>query len=100
MVTCRVCEATFKYSNNLSLDFTSEKIMGREFSNLKGALKKHLESSKHLKMAEELEKKELIKSKEDLRNTAVGVRIGRLVYHVVKLGRPDTDFPSIVPFML
>ena len=44
MVICRVCEASFKYSNNLSLDFTSDKIIGREFSNLKGALKKHLVS--------------------------------------------------------
>jgi len=39
MVICRVCEASFKYSNSLSLDFTSDKTIGREFSNLKGALK-------------------------------------------------------------
>ena len=30
MVICRVCEASFKYSNNLSLDFTSDMTIGRE----------------------------------------------------------------------
>ena len=92
---CVVCGEHFKYSHHLNDDFSSSKIR-REFSNLKTHLKDHLQSMKHRKKALELKATELINAKEESRNTAIGLRIGRLVYHLVFNGRPDTDLPLLV----
>ena len=95
-VTCAVCDTSFKYSRNLSSDFSLEKKMAKEFSNLKTRLRDHLKSSKHKSKEAETEKKELIQTKEDGRSMAVAVRNGRLVYYLVKNGRPDQDFATLV----
>jgi hypothetical protein len=95
-VNCIACEQSFKYSRSMTLDFTTEKTMSNQFSNLKIILRKHLKTAKHLKSVEDTEKKELLETKEHSRNLAVGIRNGKLVYYLVKLGRPDTDYPLLV----
>ena len=87
-VICGVCEKVFKYSRDLKVDFTDNGKFAKEFSNLKISLRRHLKSEMHKKKSREIEENDTVKKKEDIRNAAVGVRIGKLVYHLVKLGRP------------
>ena len=95
-VICGACEQVFKYSRDLKDDFTDNSKVAREFSNLKTSLRRHLKSEMHNRKTRKVEENDIVKKKEDVRNAVVGVRIGKLVYHLVKLGRPDTDFTSLV----
>ena len=95
-VICVICNQAFKYSRHLNDDFTGTDKIIREFSNLKTSLRRHLKSEQHCGKVDSTEEKNLIKEKEDLRNTAVGLRLGRIVYHISKRGRPDSDFTSLV----
>ena len=89
-------EPVNKYSRDLKDDFTDNSKVAREFSNLKTSLRRHLKSEMHNRKTRKVEENDIVKKKEDVRNAVVGVRIGKLVYHLVKLGRPDTDFTSLV----
>lgn len=93
---CNVCNTEFRFSNELKRDFTDKTKMTREFVNLKNNLKGHLKTRRHMKQVEECAQMEKVKVKEGSRNTAVGVRLGRLVYYLVKKGRPDSDFTTLV----
>ena len=95
-LVCRVCDVSFKYSRNLESDFTQEKKLGLEFKNLKGTLREHLRSKRHEKAETELMSKELLQSKEERRNTAVGLRCGKLVYYLIKKGRPFDDYTTLI----
>ena len=95
-VICGICDKIFKYSRDLKDNFTDNGKFAKEFSNLKTSLRRHLKSEMHHRKSRKIEENDVVKKKEDVRNTAVGVRIGKLVYHLVKLGRPDTDFTSLV----
>ena len=95
-VVCAVCSTSFKYSNGLMSDFTQEKRLGLEFANLMGSLRRHVETKRHEKAEKELKHQELLKTKEDGRNSAIGQRLGRLVYYLVKNGRPDQDYTTLV----
>ena len=66
---CQVCGEKFKYSCTFVDDFSFWKIT-REFSNLKAALKKYLQSIKHKKKVAEMRT-----AREDAKNTAVGMRV-------------------------
>ena len=95
-LVCRVCDVSFKYSRNLESDFTPEKKLGLEFKNLKGTLRERLSSKRHEKAETELMSKELLQSKEERRNTAVGLRCGKLVYYLIKKGRPFDDYTTLI----
>ena len=94
-VICDLCKTEFTYSKELKKDFSEEKI-AREFCNLKTSLRKHLKSDMHKGNETEAENERLLETKVEGRNHSISMRIGRLVYYLVRHGRPDTDFTLLV----
>ena len=94
-VICDLCKTEFTYSKELEKDFSEEKI-AREFCNLKTSLRKHLKSDMHKGNETEAENERLLETKVEGRNHSISMRIGRLVYYLVRHGRPDTDFTLLV----
>jgi hypothetical protein len=95
LMVCIICGESFKYSNTLPQDYTGCKVAA-QFSNLKSNLKRHLASQKHKKKSSDLEAASLIDEKEESRNKAIGLRIGRLCFHIYKQGRPFSDLPLLI----
>jgi hypothetical protein len=76
-------------------DFT-DKIQSREFLNLKRSLKRHLQTDVHITSTNEAANRANVEYKEDSRNKAVALRICRITYFLLKTGRPDTDFNTLI----
>ena len=95
LVECLICLETFKYDGSLLNDFTEGK-MEVKFSSLKRNLKEHFNTLKHRRCAQQQEKADEQCVREDRRSMAVGMRIGRIVYHLIYHGRPDTDLPLLI----
>ena len=102
-MVCSVCKSqnaglkqcVFTYEKELEQDFTGQ-IQIKKFGNLKSILKGHLKTLCHQKSMEEVTNKANIKYKEDTRNKAVAIKIGRIAYFLIKAGRPDTDFTTLI----
>ena len=82
----------FKYKTVESLS----KTQSLEFRHLKNHLKAHLSSNLHKESLQVLTNKVNPENKEDSRNQAVALRLGRICYFLLKHGRPDTDFLSMI----
>merc|ERR1711867_302994 len=89
------CLETFKYDGSLLNDCTEGK-MEVKFSSLKRNLKEHFNTLKHRRCAQQQEKADKQCVREDRRSMAVRMRIGRIVYHLIYHGRPDTDLPLLI----
>ena len=76
-------------------DFT-DKMISPKFSSLKRNLRRHLQTSAHLKKEEDMKAGEEQREREETRNRAVGMKIGRLVYHLVRHARPDADLTELI----
>ena len=102
-MVCSVCKSqnaglkqcVFTYERELEQDFTGP-IQIKKFGNLKSILNGHLKTLCHQKSMEEVTNKANIKYKEDTRNKAVAMKIGRIAYFLIKAGRPDTDFTTLI----
>ena len=95
-VNCEVCGTKFKYSSDLQQDCTTTKL-NRKFINLKKSLRRHcVESSKHQEELKKASAKAMIWEKEENRNKAVGLRLGRWNYYLLRMGRPDTDYTTLI----
>ena len=102
-IVCSVCNpeepslksSVFTYESYLEQDFTGQ-VQSKKFGNLKAILKKHLKSLGHQKSMVEATNKANIEYKEDSRNKAVAMKIGRIAYYLLKSGRPDTDFTTLI----
>ena len=100
---CCVCNSqgseikssVFTYDCDLESDFTN-KVQSKKFGNLKTNLKNHLKTMAHIKALEEATNKANIEYKEDSRNKAVALKICRMAYYLLKAGRPDTDFTTLI----
>jgi hypothetical protein len=92
-VECLVCKQKFTYGRDLATDISGGLLMDRKFSNLKMNLRDHLKTKTHLKKATKDKEQEEQWAREEGRNKAVGLRIGRIVYHLVYNARPDVDLP-------
>ena len=92
---CVVCGESFKYSRNIPRDFSQGRI-SEKFSNFKTHMKDHLKSMKHQKVARDNETLQMITAKREIREKAIGQRVGRLVYYLLHNGRPDIDFPLLM----
>ena len=97
---CCVCNTqhqnfVFSYKSELETDFTN-KTQSREFSNLKKSLNRHLQTMAHKNSLEVITNKANIEYKEDSRNKAVALKICRIAYFLLKNGRPDTDFTTLI----
>ena len=86
----------FIYDFSLGMDFRSEKQLPREFRNLKGHIIRHIESadSVHADAVSWGRQQEAIKKELRSRNLTAGMTCGRLVYKIVKRGRPYSDYPG------
>ena len=102
-VVCCVCSAQesscsfaglFKYQEDNNSELGRNQSM--KFRHLKQHLKDHLNSVSHKKLLEILTNKSKVQLKEESRNQAVALRIGRVAYFLLKTGRPDTDFVSLL----
>ena len=92
---CAVCGTPFGYSSDLDQDF-EDKNFSEKFRNLKKNLLTHLESGTHRSITKENEDKSVLWAKEEKRNRCVGVTLGRIVYHIIYKGLPDTNFTPMV----
>ena len=92
---CVVCETTFAYSADQEQDFYN-KNFSQEFRNTKKQLLQHNESNTHRAQVKEDEVKATLWNKEEKRNKVVGLNLGRIVYHLVSKGRPDSDYTCLV----
>ena len=103
-VVCCVCSAqqtekqagVFKYKVEDDDDSELGSKQSTKFRSLKQHLKRHLISDTHKLSLEILTNKSKLQIKEDTRNQAVALRIGRIAYFLLKTGRPDTDFVSLL----
>ena len=84
----------FKFPEE-QMDVT-EKQKTKNFGNLKSHLKAHLLSKGHIECLKAATNQANMQHKEDSRNKAVGLRICRIAYYLLKLGRPDTDFTPLI----
>ena len=85
----------FKYDRDLENDF-NDKTQSKKFGNLKTHLKSHLKTLSHLNAIAEAKNIANIEYKEESRNRAVGLKIGRIAYYLLKHGRPDADFTTLI----
>ena len=99
---CCVCNTqtvdqnvVIKYNCDAEKDFAG-KNQTREFTNLKKSLKRHLHTMAHKTALDIVSNKADIQFKEDSRNKAVALRICRIAYFLLKTGRPDTDFTTLI----
>lgn len=98
-IMCIVCvQKVSTYSNELEHDFTN-RVQSQQFRNLKIHLKNHLNSQTHKESLKKANAMEELKTKEDQRNKKIGMVLGRLIYHLQKLGRPNTDFTPLVDIL-
>ena len=95
-VHCIVCNTDFSYPSSEPSEFSAAEKLSRKFRNLKTSLVRHLACGQHCENIKEEEAKSRVWAKEEKRNRAVGITLGRMVYHLVKKGRPDTDFTDQV----
>ena len=85
----------FTYECELENDFPDQ-VQSKKFGNLKNNLKRHLKTLTHTKALEVATIKANIENKEDKRNIAVALKICRIAYFLLKAGRPDTDFTTLI----
>ena len=81
--------------SELETDFSANS-QSKAFGNVNKSLKRHLEISSHKKALEEATIQANLEYKEDYRNKAVALRICRISYFLLKNGRPDTDFTTMI----
>ena len=67
-----------------------------KFKSLKTHLFRHLESATHQSKVKEDIAKDVLLVKKEKREKKVGLTLGRIVYHIIYKGRPDSDFTSLV----
>ena len=93
---CVVCEkVASSYGEDLQDDF-SGMVMSTQFRNLKVALRKHLEGSNHQKIVTQKKVQEKLEDKVQAREKKIGLVLGDVAFYLLKLGRPNTDFPYLV----
>ena len=100
---CSVCTSqeagsntsVFKYECDLESDFTDQ-MQSKKFGSLNTHLKNHLKTQTHIKAMTEATNIANMEYKEDTRNKAVALKIGRIAYFLIKNGRPDTDFTTLI----
>ena len=102
-ILCSVCNqeepslkaSALTYESHLEQDFTGQ-VQSNKFGNLKAIHKSHLKTLGHQKSMAEATKKANIEYKEDSRNKAVAMEICRIAYYLLKSGRSDTDFTTLI----
>ena len=82
-------------SNEEDQDFQNS-TLPRKFRNLKTHLLSHLELDAHIEKAEKEDAIVKVQLKEENRNKAIGLTLGRIVYHMVHKGLPDTHYTALV----
>ena len=95
-VHCLVCSTHFSYSPDEPTEFPADEKLSEKFRNLKKHLFDHLKLSSHCRNIEKVGAQSAVWVKEEKRNKKVGLTLTRIVYHLVKKGRPDTDFTDQV----
>ena len=93
--SCIVCSTSFSYSNEEDQDFQNS-TLPRKFRNLKTHLLSHLELDTHIEKAEKEDAIVKVQLKKENRNKAIGLTLGRIVYHMVHKGLPDTHYTALV----
>lgn len=66
------------------------------FRNLKRSIKRHLVTQTHREALNDASVKTEYDAKLENRERLIGMRLARMAYHLLKKGRPDTDFPEQV----
>ena len=95
-VKCLVCNEEFSYDSSLERN-SMEKNLSRQFRNLKSHLSEHLkQSNKHITALSKANNKMKLELKEELRMVKVGMNINRLVYYLLKKGRPRSDITDLI----
>jgi hypothetical protein len=93
---CTVCEKKASgYGAENEDDFTG-KIQTSKFRDLKKILIRHLNTSGHLEKLKETRIRDKLEEKVRGREKKIGLVLGNIAYYLVKMGRPNSDFTSIV----
>ena len=93
---CEVCDkGVATYEAFLEDDFTG-KVQSQKFRNVKRTLKVHLGSDGHQGVLKEAEAQKKLHEKIISREKKIGRVLGSVAYYLLKLGRPNLDFPILV----
>ena len=93
---CLVCLSHFSYSSDEPREFSADEKLSDKFRFLKRNICDHLELLSHCRNIEKEGAKSAVWVKEEKRNKKIGMTLTRIVYHLVKKGRPDTDYTDQV----
>jgi galactitol-specific phosphotransferase system IIB component len=96
---CGVCDslvATYKADQD---DDFSVRVQSEKFKDLKKILRIHLVTKGHLEILKNAEAKEKLEKKIIGRERKICKVLGLVSYYLLKMGRPNTDFPTLVSIL-
>ena len=95
---CGVCDSLVVSYETQDDDF-SGRVQPNKFKNLKKILRKHFVRKSHLEVLKNAEAKEKLEEKIIGRERKICKVLGLVSYYLLKMGRPNTDFPTLVSIL-
>ena len=94
------CRGLFSFSSSEQSSFTAKEKLSKNFTNLKGAVRKHIMQSKsHCVNLEQENEKHAAKCEMESKNRKAGLNLGLAAMKNYLLGRPYTDYENDVLLM-